>query len=152
MIDTSSIKGFKFNETIHKYDYNALDNKPQTDTTLAISGKSADAKATGDAIHAIQSAVGSPLVAGTASAMTDTSKIYVYVGSQSGYVSGNWYYYNGSSWVSGGVYNSIAISTDTSLSVSGAAADSKTVGDALADADLTFSDDNDDGNIVITKG
>lgn len=52
--------------------------------------------------------VGSPLTASTASAMTDTSRIYVYVGSQSGYNNGHWYYYNGTAWTDGGVYNSIA--------------------------------------------
>lgn len=76
-------------------------------------------------------ALGSPSTAATAAAMTDTSKIYVYTGSESGYTSGNWYYYNGSSWVSGGVYNSAAVETDTSLSVSGAPADAKVTGDAI---------------------
>lgn len=44
--------------------------------------------------------------------MTDTDKIYVYTGNQSGYTNGNWYYYSGSTWVSGGVYNSVAIEVD----------------------------------------
>ena len=79
-------------------------------------------------ITALQGAVGSPLKASTVSAMTDTSKIYVYTGSESGYTNGNWYYYNGSSWVSGGVYNSVAIETDTTLSVSGMPADAGAVG------------------------
>ena len=43
--------------------------------------------------------------------------------------------------------------TDTTLSVSGKAADAKTVGDVLADLSAyTFSDPNNDGNIVITEG
>lgn len=82
-------------------------------------------------ITALQGAVGSPLVASTVSAMTDTTKIYVYTGSEIGYTSGNWYYYDGSAWVSGGVYNSVAIETDTTLSVSGMPADAKTVGDSI---------------------
>lgn len=57
-------------------------------------------------IFAPISAVGSPSVARTVAAMTDTSKVYVYSGSETGYTAGNWYYYNGSAWVSGGVYNS----------------------------------------------
>ena len=68
--------------------------------------------------------------------MTDTSLIYVYTGSESGYTNGNWYYHNGSSWVSGGVYNSTAFTTDTTLSISGAAADAAACGDlknALSD-------------------
>lgn len=52
--------------------------------------------------------VGSPLTASLASAMTDQTKVYVYVGSETGMSAGHWYYYNGTSWVDGGVYNSIA--------------------------------------------
>lgn len=74
---------------------------------------------------------GAPATAASVAAMTDTSKIYVYTGSESGYTNGNWYYNNGSSWVSGGVYNSAAVETDTSLSVSGAPADAKVTGDAI---------------------
>lgn len=84
-------------------------------------------------ITEIQAAVGSPLTAATVSAMTDTSKIYVYTGSESGMTAGNWYYYNGTQWVSGGVYNSVAIETDTTLTVSGKAADAKAAGDAIRD-------------------
>jgi len=83
-------------------------------------------------IFATKAQVGSPLVASTAAGMTDTDKIYVYTGSETGYTAGNWYYYNGSSWASGGVYNSEAVETDTTLSVSGMAADAKAVGDEFA--------------------
>jgi hypothetical protein len=72
----------------------------------------ADAKATGDAIHNLQGLVGTPLVAATAASMIDTNKVYVYTGSETGYTNGNWYYYDGTNWVSGGVYNSIAINMD----------------------------------------
>lgn len=82
-------------------------------------------------IAELQSMVGSPLVASTASAMTDHNKIYVYTGSQSGYTNGNWYYWNGSAWTSGGVYNSTAFETDKTLSVENMAADAKAVGDNL---------------------
>ena len=57
-------------------------------------------------IFATKTDVGSPLIASTISQMTNTNKVYVYTGSESGYTYGNWYYYNGSSWVSGGIYNS----------------------------------------------
>ena len=77
----------------------------------------------------LTSLVGSPLKASTAAGMTDTSKIYAYTGSESGYTSGHWYYHNGTSWTDGGVYNSTAFTTDTTLSVSGMAADAKVVGD-----------------------
>ena len=55
------------------------------------------------------SSVGHPNVAATKAAMTDPSLIYVYTGSESGMTAGNWYYYDGSAWVSGGVYNAVAI-------------------------------------------
>lgn len=76
----------------------------------------------------------SPLVASTAAGMTDRTKVYVYVGSETGYTSGNWYYYNGSAWVSGGVYNAMAFETDTTLSLSEKAADAKATGDAINNA------------------
>ena len=76
---------------------------------------------------------GSPLTASTVAGMTDTNRVYVYTGSESGYTAGNWYYYNGSAWTSGGVYNSQGIQTDTTLSVIGMAADAKVVGDEIAD-------------------
>lgn len=85
-------------------------------------------------IAALQGAVGTPLVAATVADMTDTDKIYVYTGSESGMVAGNWYYYDGTQWVSGGVYNSSAVETDKTLSVSGMAADAKVTGDSLFDA------------------
>lgn len=76
---------------------------------------------------------GSPLVASTVAGMTDHEKVYVYVGSETGYTSGNWYYWDGSAWTSGGVYNSVAVQTDTTLTLSGVAADSKKVGDEISD-------------------
>lgn len=76
---------------------------------------------------------GSPLVASTVADMTDHEKVYVYVGSETGYTSGNWYYWDGSAWTSGGVYNSVAVQTDTTLTLSGVAADSKKVGDEISE-------------------
>lgn len=54
-------------------------------------------------------AYGSPLTAGTVAEMTDTTRVYVYTGSETGYTEGDWYYWDGSAWTSGGVYNTIAI-------------------------------------------
>lgn len=93
--------------------------------------------ASSSATQAAQSAkeakayVGSPLVANTISAMTDQTKVYVYTGSESGYTAGNWYYHNGSAWVSGGVYNSSAVNVDKTLTQDGYAADAKVTGDAV---------------------
>ena len=132
---SNNIKGFRFNGNTYKYDYNSLENIPnlQTDKTLTATDRPADAKAVGDEIASVRSAVGSPLVAATASAMTDINKVYVYTGSESGYTNGNWYYHNGSAWTSGGVYNAAAVNTDTTLSVSGQAADAKKTGDEITD-------------------
>lgn len=59
----------------------------------------------------MMSMVGSPLKANVASEMVDTTKIYVYVGSETGYIKGDWYYYNTTNnrWADGGPYNSAAI-------------------------------------------
>lgn len=81
----------------------------------------------------IRDLVGSPLKADTVSEMTDDTKIYIYTGSETGYTAGHWYYYNGSFWADGGVYNSAGINTDKTLSVEDKAADGKAVGDELTD-------------------
>lgn len=77
------------------------------------------------------SAVGSPLIANTAADMTNIDKVYVYQGEETGYTAGNWYYYNGTAWASGGVYNAAAVNTDKTLTVENSAADAKVVGDSL---------------------
>lgn len=82
--------------------------------------------------QAISQASGHATTANTAADMTDTTRIYVYTGSESGYTAGNWYYYDGSAWVSGGQYtDGVQFETDTTLSVSGKAADAEVVGDEL---------------------
>ena len=81
--------------------------------------------------HARTDAYGSPLTATTAAEMTDKTRVYVYTGSETGMTAGNWYYWNGSAWTSGGVYNAVAVQTDTTLSVAGKAADGKATGDAI---------------------
>ena len=77
--------------------------------------------------------VGAPMVATTAADMTDHTRIYVYTGSETGYTSGDWYYWDGSSWEDGGVYNAVAVETDTSLSIQGRAADAKKTGDEISE-------------------
>ena len=54
-------------------------------------------------------ASGSPLVANSVSEMTDTSRTYVNTDD------GNWYYYNGTNWVIGGVYQATAISENDTI-------------------------------------
>jgi len=120
----------------------ALSNSQAAETSARQAGDTA----LSDQIAALQGAVGSPLVAATKSAMTETDRIYVYTGSESEMTSGNWYYYDGSAWVSGGVYNAVAVNTDTTLSVAGMAADAKATGDQVTDLksalDLSFAFEN----------
>ena len=72
--------------------------------------------------------IGAPYIATTVAGMTDKTRVYVYQGSESGYTSGNWYYWNGSAWTSGGTYNSAAVDTDKTLTQSDKPADSAVVG------------------------
>lgn len=72
-----------------------------------------------------------PSIAKNSNNMTDYNKVYVYVGAEQGYTFGNWYYYNGSSWVSGGAYNSQATNTDASLTHAGIPADAEATGKIL---------------------
>ena len=74
---------------------------------------------------------GSPIPVETKAEMEDESAIYLYIGSESGESTGYWYYYNGTTFVPGGQYGGAV--TDTTLSISGSAADAKAVGDALAE-------------------
>lgn len=99
----------------------------------------------------IQAAYGAPRVAATAAAMTDHSLIYVYTGSEAGYTNGNWYYWDGAVWASGGVYNSTAFSTDTTLSIAGKAADAAKTG-ALAAPIFSTSTAYTAGQHVIYNG
>ncbi len=82
-------------------------------------------KAIGTAVATINSSIsnlstqvtalasGSPTSVSTVASMTDTTKIYIYTGSETGYVAGNWYYYNGSAWTSGGVFGGVTASGTT---------------------------------------
>lgn len=71
-------------------------------------------------------------VASTKAGMTNHNIAYVYTGSESGMVTYNWYWYNGSDWVSGGAWEA-SVATDTTLTTSGKAADAKATGDAIAE-------------------
>lgn len=77
---------------------------------------------------------GSPLVAHLVADMEDESRVYVYVGEENGYTAGDWYYYDGEAWTSGGAYNAEGVNTDPSLSIEDMPADAKAVGDAIDDA------------------
>lgn len=78
---------------------------------------------------------GAPLTASTSSAMTDTSRVYVYTGTTGGgFTNGHWYYYNGSAWTDGGTYNSAAVQTDPTLTLEGVPADAKATGEGVSNA------------------
>lgn len=85
-------------------------------------------------------AYGSPLTANTAAAMTNTDKVYVYTGSESGYLYGHWYYYNGTAWTDGGVYQSQGVQTDPTLTLEGVPADAKATGDRIGAAEEDVAD------------
>lgn len=89
------------------------------------------ADSTDEWLERLQSLISTPLTASTVTEMADTTKVYIYTGSETGYTFGNWYYWNGLAWTSGGVYNAEAIVTDTTLSIAGQAADAKVVGDKM---------------------
>lgn len=93
-------------------------------------------------IFATKNEVGSPLVASTVAGMTDHDKIYVYVGSETGYTSGNWYYWDGTAWTSGGIYNSEGFVLDDTLTSATLPAQAKAVGDAVGQ----LSEETDDLN------
>lgn len=64
-----------------------------------------------------------PIPVSSTSDMTDTTRIYVNT------TNGYWYYYNGSAWTQGGLYQSAEIITDKTLTEDGVPADAKIVGD-----------------------
>ena len=47
---------------------------------------------------------GQPIVVSLANQMEDTEAVYLYTGEETGYTFGDWYYWNGTAWVSGGAY------------------------------------------------
>ena len=82
-------------------------------------------------LSALSGFVGAPLQAPTAADMLDEGRIYVYTGSETGWTYGDWYYYDGREWVSGGVYNSAAISLDDTLTNANKPAQAKAAGDLV---------------------
>ena len=116
-------------------------NKPFLNWRLGIDGPDDSNmikldKAWGDMktmVDGAMAAVGHAYTAATAADMTDHDKSYVYVGSETGYTKGNWYYWDEdqSAWVSGGVYNATALQTDDTLKLEGEAADAKATGEMI---------------------
>lgn len=71
-----------------------------------------------------------PMTAATVAEMKHRDRIYVYVGNEAGYTYGNWYFWDEDqmAWVSGGVYNSVGIETDKTLTLEDFAADAAVTG------------------------
>ena len=74
---------------------------------------------------------GSPTPVETVAEMTDESAVYLYTGSETGYTAGNWYFWNGTAWTSGGTYGGAV--TSTTFNQRGVPADDFAVGEALAE-------------------
>lgn len=74
---------------------------------------------------------GSPTPVATVAEMTDESAVYLYTGSETGYTAGNWYYYNGTAWTSGGTYGGAV--TSKTFNQHDVPADDFAVGQALAE-------------------
>ena len=89
---------------------------------------------------------GAPLVANTVADMTLQNRVYVYTGSEVGYTAGDWYYYDTgtSAWVDGGVYNAVAVTTDTTLTQAGVPADAKATGERITRLNKNVFDMADD--------
>lgn len=106
---------------------------------------------------AIMGQIGAPYIATTVAGMTDKTRVYVYQGSESGYTSGNWYYWNGSAWTSGGIYNSAAVDTDKTLTQSDKPADSAVVGKEIgslkeSSGDLIYKYQENNGFVAYDSG
>ena len=78
-------------------------------------------------------ASGSPLIASSMVDMTDTSRIYVLT------TDGHWYWYNGTTWIDGGVYQSTSLDLDKTLTIEGKAPDSKVVGQRISERRLDLA-------------
>lgn len=78
---------------------------------------------------------GDPIPALTGSAMTDTSAVYLYLGSETGYTFGHWYYYNGA-WTDGGAYGAKGDKGDDGFSPTASVSKSGTT------TTITITDEN----------
>ena len=119
---------------------------------IEVSRATAAEEAIAARVDKLQKVVGSPFVAATAASMTNTDRVYVYTGSETGYTAGNWYYYDGTAWVSGGVYNSAGVNVDDTLTYEGMAADAKATGDEFTNVKNAIDQKQDATNYVTLSG
>lgn len=107
----------------------------QTAVETAVTSAESAQEASDTAQEAVTEArirYGSPLTANLAENMVEQNRVYVYTGSETGYTTGHWYYYDGSAWTDGGVYNGSAVNTDMTLTQVGIPADAKATGDEIS--------------------
>ena len=117
--------GIDVPDTDPTYHNNAKDWAKESENSANDSLEYSDAaqnSAEAAALSAQQAAafVGAPLQASTVAGMTDHTKVYVYTGSEAGYTLGHWYYWNGTAWADGGIYNAIAVDIATSADLQAA--------------------------------
>lgn len=126
---TSPLTPYQFSDSNYEQGWNFVGATPPSRQMWDYIQKQNDEK-----FKYLRDNFGTPNMVTSSSQMTDTDKVYVYIGSEAGWSSGHWYYYDEgtSSWADGGVYNSVAFVTDTTLSLAGQPADAKATGDALA--------------------
>ena len=84
-----------------------------------------------------QSVSGTPNPVSSVSLMTDQKTIYLYTGTEDGYVKGDLYYYSNGELQHGETYGAGVV--DSSLAIDGVAANSKTVGDEFESIRNTIS-------------
>lgn len=144
----SEVSRLKFNDTTYEIaDELARESIGTALTEVASVDAKADAynTALSGRITNLENSSGAVLVAKTRTAMTDTSKIYVYTGTTatvSGvtYTPGHWYYHNGSKWTDGGAYTQNLDAIDATLTLSNKGADAKVVGGRFSLVESDVSD------------
>lgn len=114
---------YTFSEADYLKGWDFVGNLPPTRAQWNAMQKSTDEK-----MKYVFANFGAPLTASTVAGMTMQNRVYVYTGSETGYTAGHWYYWSGSAWTDGGVYNSNTVQVDPTLTISGAAADAETTG------------------------
>lgn len=130
----NNVIGFKINGQTYPYDHDHLANLPTIDAVPTAGSTNAVQSGAVKQIENIAKGSLSIIRVDSVSAMTDTSKIYLLT------TDNNWYYHNGTAWVSGGQYAS-GIVIDPTLTQPGQAADAKVVGDKISDLKGTLISD-----------
>lgn len=98
------VQGEQGDKPVKGVDYFTTSDKEEIENDLSTTIHAEISEQLGDLVSA------TPLAVSSVSGMTDTSRIYVNTSD------GNWYYYSGSAWVIGGVYQSSGIA-DGSITI-----------------------------------